>query len=173
MRDATNLLISSSLLNHYFNPRVPCGTRPTTMSYTFGFIIFQSTRPMRDATILSFTVPEGKDIFQSTRPMRDATFINGNRIIVSELFQSTRPMRDATERMGINKSIVSISIHASHAGRDRNDLLIRPFLVYFNPRVPCGTRPISRTAIYGSTHFNPRVPCGTRPELEREEENAR
>ena len=32
----------------------------------------------------------------------------------------------------------------------------------FNPRVPCGTRPIRQTTKTVNGYFNPRVPCGTR-----------
>ena len=94
MRDATSLSRLTTMLLFYFNPRVPCGTRPNPNIVQLWDRIFQSTRPMRDAT------NQGQDC---TRGIK---------------FQSTRPMRDAT-RMDDSDSVRSIiSIHASHAGRD-------------------------------------------------------
>ena len=57
-------------------------------------------------------------------------------------FQSTHPMRDATlARMG-DDGDGDISIHASHAGCDRNQVPAPYALTYFNPRIPCGMRPV-------------------------------
>ena len=58
---------------------------------------------------------------------------------------------------------VAISIHAPLAGCDR--LIIRPgryHHLYFNPRTPCGVRPIAAPRMASSAHFNPRTPCGVR-----------
>ena len=35
---------------------------------------------------------------------------------------------------------MNISIHAPHAGRDFFGYLVQLFIVYFNPRAPCGAR---------------------------------
>ena len=56
----------------YFNPRTPYGMRPMTHSYNPFTSLFQSTHPLRDATL------ERKQLmkymkFQSTHPLRDAT----------------------------------------------------------------------------------------------------
>ena len=37
------------------------------------------------------------------------------------------------------------------------------FLPYFNPRSPCGERPMSTLSLNSSLDFNPRSPCGERP----------
>ena len=35
---------------------------------------------------------------------------------------------------------------------------------YFNPRTPCGVRPLAiLETIFGPSYFNPRTPCGVRP----------
>ena len=101
-----------------FNPRVPCGTRPLLYQLNFILKLFQSTRPMRDATFVhlvklihTFVISihashAGRDniglyrfnailLFQSTRPMRDATSMYVLVLWIFK-FQSTRPMRDAT-----------------------------------------------------------------------------
>ena len=91
----------------------------------------------RDRGLLRVT---GLDLlFQSTRPLRGATMVN--RIIgFADKFQSTRPLRGAT--LNLSQAAISgyISIHAPLAGRDRN--AGRPRTVYrdFNPRAPCGAR---------------------------------
>ena len=79
-----------------------------------------------------------------------------------------------------------ISIHASRGGRDGDAVPRGAALLYFNPRVPWGTRrghrgehpsrrgdfnprvpwgtrPISSLLMSLSSYFNPRVPWGTRP----------
>ena len=72
--------------------------------------------------------------------MRGATWM-GNEDCYAKAFQSTLPVRGATGRF------------------DSDDKGSQ----HFNPRSPCGERPISpksSTAIM--THFNPRSPCGER-----------
>jgi len=59
-------------------------------------------------------------LFQSTRPARDATLLRG-RERVPYRFQSTRPARDATHGHNPQGDPVNVSIHASRAGRDLDD----------------------------------------------------
>mgnify|MGYP001685495317 CR=1 FL=1 len=108
-----------------------------------------------------FPTPQGSDQFQSTRPMRGAT-LNWSLELYQQAFQSTRPMRGATKgkwagkpvllvsihaphagrdtRLAIHGGTRSVSIHAPHAGRDLRDLPWRPRERCFNPRAPCGAR---------------------------------
>ena len=57
-----------------------------------------------------------------------------------------------------------VSIHAPHAGRDvwyyANDTEERSF----NPRAPCGARPLDLLHCAIWKRFNPRAPCGARPD---------
>ena len=57
---------------YYFNPRAPCGARPGRCRARRAKSRFQSTRPLRGATLEKcgklYTV-----LFQSTRPLRGAT----------------------------------------------------------------------------------------------------
>ena len=55
-------------------------------------------------------------------------------------FQSTRPLRGATVGKGRH---ISAEPH-------------------FNPRAPCGARPLPTGQPIFNTHFNPRAPCGAR-----------
>ena len=56
-----------------FNPRVPCGTRLVEVPQFIADVLFQPTRPLRDATAARIDV-DNLYVFQPTRPLRDATF---------------------------------------------------------------------------------------------------
>ncbi|MGZ1213593.1 hypothetical protein ACXO5B_04960, partial [Lactobacillus delbrueckii subsp. bulgaricus] len=57
-----------------------------------------------------------------------------------------------------------LSIHASHAGCDI--VVVHALLTSytFNPRIPCGMRPLLWLHPLVDTSFNPRIPCGMRPQ---------
>ena len=57
---------------YYFNPRAPCGARPRRLIRPTPRPTFQSTRPVRGATIFS-PASVLLALFQSTRPVRGAT----------------------------------------------------------------------------------------------------
>ena len=154
-----------STFSIYFNPRAPCGARRISTFAFLRLLKFQSTRPMRGATRRAISGillkidfnPRapcgarqesifGRDSgsgFQSTRPMRGATdTVYGQTCPLK--FQSTRPMRGATWCMPDGLLVViKISIHAPHAGRDMLPSLLTSWPTNFNPRAPCGARPLS------------------------------
>ena len=99
--------------------------------------------------------------FQSTRPLRGATRLSAGSGFVAA-FQSTRPLRGATIHTGGSSNGKKISIHAPLAGRDWSRPSPTPYRAHFNPRAPCGARPISDSANSGGKNFNPRAPCGAR-----------
>ena len=73
--------------------------------------------------------------------MRGATLPPGGyecRIV----FQSTRPMRGATHDLGHRRGVPPVSIHAPRVGRDGCLARHLPALNGFNPRAPCGARPV-------------------------------
>ena len=115
-----------------FNPRAPCGARQADGNSPRTRTLFQSTRPMRGATV---EVRGGDQFpeFQSTRPMRGATRV---------------PLRGGGFRM--------VSIHAPHAGRDL--FIGKDFknVIRFNPRAPYGARriasPCVKTGVTVSIH---------------------
>ena len=82
-----------------------------------------------------------------------------------EKFQSTLSLRRATtsEYRRIMASL--ISIHALLAESDVLAFLHFGILEDFNPRSPCGERPVSSAAGSETGDFNPRSPCGERPFL--------
>ena len=152
--------------------------------------VFQSTRPVRDATRVDVSHCVRYVKFQSTRPVRDATKRDRDRRRWRSVsIHASREGRDVGSRSPVRS--VLVSIHASRAGRDYRDCWddvgdrsfqsTRPVrdataiigdavnhAERFNPRVPCGTRhdgPIESTVEIDC--FNPRVPCGTRHAIDR------
>ena len=57
-------------------------------------------------------------------------------------FQSTRPVRGATVLRRLYGSPIKISIHAPRAGRDLTATESLDGQTNFNPRAPCGARPV-------------------------------
>ena len=193
-------------LSKRFNPRAPCGARPVSSFGRFTSLEFQSTRPVRGATL-----PGGKvifvELFQSTRPVRGATVSRvrsrpaarvsihaprAGRDLRLQLIQALLPVSIHAPRAGRDlvfsffSTATIVSIHAPRAGRDGSSLLrLHPHRC-FNPRAPCGARPVpphhldrlpqfqSTRPVRGATlskgtraerqgGFNPRAPCGARP----------
>ena len=145
---------------------------------------FQSTGPLRDPTPENYSVwrPQiisihrslaGPDQRRYKRHQRDPISIHrslagpDNVVFVPSsavaVFQSTGPLRDPT---ALNDGVYKkgeISIHRSLAGPDVLRLIYTASWGYFNPQVPCGTRPSEVLAPWVYDDFNPQVPCGTRP----------
>ena len=101
----------------YFNPRSPCGERPNGTPFRRAVIIFQSTLPVRGATL-----PRG-----GLLPRRCISI------------HAPRAGSDIWWCMTA-RSKASISIHAPRAGSDRTHRLQFGNERYFNPRSPCGER---------------------------------
>ena len=101
-------------------------------------------------------------------------------------FQSTLPLRGATSGHQQSLLLFAISIHAPLAGSDCNPHRLSWWRLNFNPRSPCGERPVVFEEVQelsisihaplagsdrpgfsgapGRNHFNPRSPCGERQE---------
>ena len=153
----------------HFNPRTPCGVRQNVSAKPKQAKTFQSTHPMRGATVpmgnknkdgaISIHAPHaGCDLgtvaeskkqrrFQSTHPMRGATV--GRRFFYVDVkkFQSTHPMRGATFEDEFGDYRYVISIHAPHAGCDAETERNGGRVLHFNPRTPCGVRRTLYSAI--------------------------
>ena len=145
-----------------FNPRPPCGGRRDDHASQLASGGFQSTPPVRGATLsavrcgghlcISIHAPRaGGDIFTprshkildnfNPRPPCGGRRLDSFFILPVHLpFQSTPPVRGATRRSAA-----------------------RPPRQYFNPRPPCGGRLYAPFIRSPRTHFNPRPPCGGRP----------
>ena len=195
----------------HFNPRAPCGARPFFVRFLRRFDLFQPTRPLRGATSCACTCHRAARI-STHAPLagRDGPWMPclpcspyfnprapcGARrrypapSSLHRLFQPTRPLRGATSALARPAAGPPISTHAPLAGRDHLGDRLRRDAGDFNPRAPCGARPVMRSWMFwmrplfqptrplrGATpqtsspshsrpHFNPRAPCGARlPQL--------
>ena len=134
LRGATDCFITSYKLRSHFNPRTPCGVRPSDCSMKSHAKYFNPRTPCGVRHCLP-PLSQYPAIFQSTHPLRGATEKYQEGYSYHEKFQSTHPLRGAT------RWILRCRIHYK----------------YFNPRTPCGVRPRhDRRAICGmrfqSTH---------------------
>ena len=123
----------------YFNPRSPYGERHQCIMILLRNPIFQSTLPLRGATVRSF----GLD---STKPISIHAPLTG-----SDQYDETSNARGG------------ISIHAPLTGSDRCPGLLIIFWTHFNPRSPYGERPLDALNARLNGDFNPRSPYGERP----------
>ena len=135
----------------------------TTEAQAEAYIKFQSTRPVRGATgglqagniqqKISIHAPragrdtdkpetfKGNIYFNPRAPCGARPYDNVGGYI-EPLFQSTRPVRGATALSSLIHESDRISIHAPRAGRDTvwTSSWVAP--THFNPRAPCGARPM-------------------------------
>ena len=115
------------------------GRDPSACVIVVSLIVFQSTRPMRGATACRRSHCPLLRSFNPRAPCgaRQINMISSARTMV---FQSTRPMRGATTTDDFICSLIVVSIHAPHAGRDDVRAARRASGRGFNPRAPCGAR---------------------------------
>ena len=175
-----------------FNPRTPCGVRPSIIVNNICSVPFQSTHSLRSATfspglekidfevsihallaecdLIRSTLYENMTEFQSTHSLRSATWLLGDNIM-RRGFQSTHSLRSAT--MALKESITTefVSIHALLAECDWIALPLEDYQKGFNPRTPCGVRPDCTTTVptcepFQSTH-SLRSATGAFPTLSR------
>ena len=124
----------------YFNPRAPCGARLHFDALLANVAKFQSTRPVRGATLTSKSGAGSTTIsIHAPRAGRDVLTGSGEWQVPE--FQSTRPVRGATRVAHVADGVRMISIHAPRAGRDEAGAMLVIHVTDFNPRAPCGARP--------------------------------
>ena len=100
--------------------------------------------------------------FQSTLPVWGATYIPYEKI-GDQKFQSTLPVWGATRDERLDAAVVRDFNPRSPCGeRPVRDSPIWPYW-NFNPRSPCGERRFICSREKASADFNPRSPCGERP----------
>ena len=104
----------------HFNPRSPCGERPSRQHNTPPHYHFNPRSPCGERHHAE------NQLFQIVE------------------FQSTLPLRGATKDLWATEQVPLISIHAPLAGSDRSNSCFILVDVYFNPRSPCGERRHSR-----------------------------
>ena len=172
-----------------FNPRPPCGGRPSGSTARRRISSFQSAPPVWGATTSGPSHPTNSKSFNPRPPC-------GGRHAIRELlggsqpFQSAPPVWGATIEASNNAQTMGVSIRAPRVGGDSAADTTSRRCAGFNPRPPCGGRlgrkfigieqdPVSiraprvggdRRAPPGPrsiSRFNPRPPCGGRPLLPR------
>ena len=192
----------------HFNPRAPCGARHIALPCkgnrplisihaplagrdlfsssfcrsTFGF---QSTRPLRGATLIAHIIRAAKQHFNPRAPCgarRDPFVCRcpprphfnprapcGARLYCSPSVDHTHPNFNPRAPCGARLvpttakfRLSMISIHAPLAGRDHDCPAVRRVPKYFNPRAPCGARLLCVVRVKADRYFNPRAPCGAR-----------
>ena len=96
-------------------------------------------------------------IFQSTQPMRAAT-LHCRQKAHAGLFQSTQPMRAATDTGKMISSVAYISIHAAHEGCDWNFRPCLRFRCLFQSTQPMRAATWQATAKYRTGIFQSTQP---------------
>ena len=147
----------------HFNPQVPCGTRPCLGCMPAACTPFQSTGPLRDPT---FFAADTSDLTKDFNPQVPC----GTRRLYGRIpdclmrFQSTGPLRDPTTTMSRLLAMADISIHRSLAGPDfdghKSDVTKFEISIH---RSLAGPDVDPAEDLRRQAYFNPQVPCGTRP----------
>ena len=150
-----------------FNPRAPCGARRGADRPRNRAAEFQSTRPVWGATRpIKCQCVYARVSIHAPRVGRD--HVMGRDEVEEFAFQSTRPVWGATFPSFSATSSTDVSIHAPRVGRDFDLYYGYSGPWCFNPRAPCGARPIWRSSFGVRGGFNPRAPCGARPQTLRQ-----
>ena len=182
--DLAPIMIVSQVFN--FNPRPPCGERRARGAPLFLCKGISIHAPHAGSDIVPFLCTSllipisihaphaGSDLYNHSGQDHELDFNPrppcGERpeprlcLLSVILFQSTPPMRGATVSVQPACLGIKISIHAPHAGSDCVALGAVFVLVDFNPRPPCGERPLCVPIFDLLCNFNPRPPCGERPQ---------
>ena len=140
----------------------PAGSDRTASAASSSQKIFQSTLPLRGATRIALWPGRDPGISIHAPPAgSDCEAIDTAFLTVK--FQSTLPLRGATHSWRAGH-------HVRHHFNPRSPCGERPLslsaaaqqAINFNPRSPCGERPQCRQCIAVNKNFNPRSPCGER-----------
>ena len=152
--------LTSSTQATGFNPRTPCGVRhagsphPLARSVSIHALLAECD----PRVFISWKTWTG---FNPRTPCGVRPETSGNRF-VSAGFQSTHSLRSATSRFRILARTAPVSIHALLAECDIPQKRDKDYQQSFNPRTPCGVRPVKWSPPALSSCFNPRTPCGVR-----------
>ena len=121
-----------------FNPRAPCGARRWCNGST-----------SRSERISTHAPLAGRDRKRGERK----TFV---------IISTHAPLAGRDFLSFALALLFFISTHAPLAGRDSNFAKFLNGNTDFNPRAPCGARPVGVRVIRPPFYFNPRAPCGAR-----------
>ena len=119
----------------YFNPRSPCGERPSCSRCRLFSSLFQPTLPVRGATLASYHARRSACAFQPTLPVRGATL---HLVLALSCILYFNPRSPCGERPGPG--------------------MMYCIYLHFNPRSPCGERlPVVDTNCF-VVKFQPTLP---------------
>ena len=141
----------------HFNPRSPYGERLTVnLSHSYS-PPFQSTLPLRGATLVRHLPGRVYLDFNPRSPYGERLKIY-HRLMCNHLFQSTLPLRGATTAYPDEGHAFGISIHAPLTGSDSSGITSWNLFFYFNPRSPYGERPKESFFVWYYLRFQSTLP---------------
>ena len=139
LRGATRISETPPLTTAYFNPRAPCGARLKSRQMTDCIVVISIHAPLAGRDGELFGILGKLFTFQSTRPLRGATVSGYTKAQVLK-FQSTRPLRGATREHGGAVGGGQYFNPRAPCGARRACSWSWPRYANFNPRAPCGAR---------------------------------
>ena len=149
----------------HFNPRAPCGARHIATLDKSEMSIFQSTRPLRGATILSAD-PAPAESISIHAPLAGRDPHARSYLYRHRHFNPRAPCGARLERVLRIARSLPISIHAPLAGRDDPAAVLRYKALKISIHAPLAGRDVNGSGTFSSSSdFNPRAPCGARPLL--------
>ena len=146
----------------HFNPRSPCGERLESNCDYAAVNIFQSALPLRGATEITSSPDSVSKYFNPRSPCGERRYSN-NSIYRIQDFNPRSPCGERHQGRHAEARRKRISIRAPLAGSDHDGLHDRPS-AGISIRAPlAGSDSRSASASARSHNFNPRSPCGERP----------
>ena len=152
-----------------FNPRTPCGVRPPQPSPPQPSPKISIHAPLAGCDFCSFYILQYFLVFQSTHPLRGATLL-GLRTKTGTLHFNPRTpcgvrhqdgRAPAADRHFNPRTPWGVRRRAARAGCDRRPISIHAPLAGCDPFADFGKA--------AAGNFNPRTPCGVRPKAGREQ----
>ena len=141
-----------------FNPRSPCGERHGALLQLRDVGVFQPTLPLRGATTTTASWPSSSR-FNPRSPCGERPLVDGS-VLAARLVSTHAPLAGSDGLADYSRRRPwPVSTHAPLAGSDRRSRACgRSGACGFNPRSPCGERPIERPCKLASKQFQPTLP---------------
>ena len=185
MEQKSSLDQTSSESFFFFNPRTPCGVRQTGGEITWTRCWFQSTHSLRSATGDCASYSSVSSSFNPRTPcgvrlnIESSSDEEEEEVSIHALLAECDQWllsRGYTPTVSIHALLAEcdspfptcrhsppVSIHALLAECDHQPGWGNDDGTCFNPRTPCGVRPLIPELSIAEASFNPRTPCGVRP----------
>ncbi len=160
VRPVSTTTMTTSMVD--FNPRTPCGVRRHQGEVSTNHFEFQSTHPVRGAT-LAVEINFSTYVISIHAPRAGCDHVEDATTNLFNIFQSTHPVRGATR--GSVSSPARSGFQSTHPvrGATRGARRWTSGRRKFQSTHPVrGATSAVPDAPQKSTHFNPRTPCGVR-----------